>query len=167
MNNGLKLAGQFLVEKLQEELREQGHHATGELINSINYRIEGDVLIIQTPKAYASAMENGLPKGHAVPIGALIRWIEVKGIATGDKEIRSAAWAIRAAIIREGSPTTGEYGAPSAFAYTKNGRRTGFVEVVINEHAKKALILIEKELGKEIQAIISNEVKKINNGDNG
>ena len=161
MNNGLKLAGQFLVEKLQEELREQGHHATGELINSINYRIEGDVLIIQTPKAYASAMENGLPKGHAVPIGALIRWIEVKGIATGDKEIRSAAWAIRTAIMREGSPTQG------AFKYTNNGRRTGFVEVVINEHAKKALILIEKELGKEIQAIISNEVKKINNGDNG
>lgn len=161
MNNGLKLAGQFLVEKLQEELREQGHHATGELINSINYRIEGDVLIIQTPKAYASAMENGLPKGHAVPIGALIRWIEVKGIATGDKEVKAAAWAIRAAIMREGSPTQG------AFKYTNNGRRTGFVDVVINEHAKKALILIEKELGKEIQAIISNEVKKINNGDNG
>lgn len=157
MSKGLEIAGKFLVEQLQNELRAQGHEATGELINSINYKIDGSILIIQAPQDYVSAMENGLPKGHYVPISALIRWIEIKGIATGDKEIKNAAFAIRNAIVREGSPTKG------AFNFTKNGRRTGFAQVVINEHAKKVLAIIEREMGNDVKRVITNSVKRINN----
>ena len=159
-NDALKLAGAFLVEVLQRELLNQGHKATGDLINSINYKIEGMDLIIQTPKEYVSAMENGLPKGHKVPISALIRWIEIKGIATGEKEIISAAWAIRAAIIREGSPTRG------AFKFSKNGRRTGFAAVVIDQYTKQMLEIVQNEVTKDVKAVIFNAVKKINNGNN-
>jgi len=156
LSEGLELAGAFLVDKLKEELTQQGHRATGELIDSINYKVDGGVLYVQTPKDYVKAMENGLPKGHKVPISALIRWIEVKGIASGDVEVKQAAWAIRAAIIREGSPTKG------AFKYTSNSRRTGFAEVVIDQYTKKVLLIIQQQIGKSIRNIISNEVKYIN-----
>lgn len=162
MSKGLEIAGQFLVEQLQKELREQGHEATGNLINSINYKIDGSTLIIQTPHDYVAAMENGLPKGHYVPISALIRWIEIKGIATGDKEVKNAAFAIRNAIVRDGSPTKATPTSKGAFHFSKNGRRTGFAQVVIDEHTKKVLGIIEREMGDEVKRVITNSIKRIN-----
>lgn len=152
----LNLIGEFLVEKLQNELREQGHEATGTLINSITYKVVSDTKIeVSTPHEYVNAMENGLPKGTSVPVSALIRWIEVKGIVTGDKEIRNVAWAIRTAIYQQGSPTKG------AFRYTSNGRRKGFAEYVINNYTKTIVQMAGKDLLKETSQPIFNSVRKI------
>ena len=152
----LNLIGEFLVEKLQNELREQGHEATGTLINSITYKVVSDTKIeISTPHEYVNSMENGLPQGTSVPISALIRWIEVKGIVTGDKEIKSLAWAIRTSIYQQGSPTKG------SFKFSSNGRRLGFTEYVIDTYTKTIVQMAGKELLKETSQPIFNAVKKI------
>lgn len=158
MNKVLDLIGEFLVEKLQEELREQGHEATGELINSINYKVSGDSkVIISTPKDYVKAMENGLPSGTSVPIDALIRWIEVKGIVSGEKEIRQVAWAIRTAIYQQGTPTRG------AMRFTNNGRRVGFAEYVMDQHTKTIIQMAGKEIVRENTRPIFDAVREIGN----
>lgn len=160
MNKALELIGEFLVEKLQEELREQGHEATGDLINSINYKVVGEnKVIISTPHDYVKAIENGLPEGTSVPIDALIRWIEVKGIVTGDKEIRQVAWAIRTAIYQQGTPTRGAFNSK----FTKNGRRVGFAEYVMDEYTKTIIQMAGKEIVRENTRPIFDAVREIGN----
>ena len=160
----LNLIGEFLVEKLQNELREQGHEATGTLINSITYKVVSDTKIeISTPHEYVNSMENGLPQGTSVPISALIRWIEVKGIVTGDKEVRQVAWAIRTAIYQQGSPTVigNKFNSQASYSHTKNGRRMLFTEYVIDTYTKTIVQMAGKELLKETSQPIFNAVKKI------
>tara|TARA_R110000803_G_scaffold145979_2_gene211832 strand:+ start:4288 stop:4770 length:483 start_codon:yes stop_codon:yes gene_type:complete len=153
----LELIGEFLVEKLQSELRDQGHVATGNLINSIKYKVTGDFSVeITTNKDYVTAMENGLPSGHYVPIDALIRWVEVKGIATGSKEVRDVAYAIRQTIFKEGSPTKG------AFRFTSNGRRVGFAQYVLDQYTKKIVTMASAGLVQEFTQPIRNAVKYTN-----
>lgn len=160
----LDLIGEFLTEKLQNELREQGHEATGSLINSIKHVKVGTSRVdIVTDKDYVSAMENGLPKGTSVPVDALIRWIEVKGIVQGDKEIRQVAWAIRTAIFKQGSPTSkpNKFNSKGAFSFTKNGRRIGFAEYVIDNYSKKIVEMAGTLMFQDIKNNLKQSVNEI------
>jgi len=157
MTKVLELIGEFLVEKLQSELRDQGHEATGNLINSIKYKVTGDFSVeITTDKDYVKAMENGLPPGHWVDIDDLISWVEVKGIATGSDEIRNVAYAIRQAIFKQGSPTKG------AFKFTSNGRRVGFAQYVMDQYTKTIVRMASTGIVQEFTQPIRNAVRETN-----
>jgi len=138
-DNRLNIIGAFITDQIKAELKAQGHVNTGELYNSIKHEVKqtstGYELNIYA-NDYAKYMENGFGKGKWVSVYALAEWVEQKGIATGEKEIKSVAFAIRRAIYNEGSPTKG------AFAFSSNGRRKDFVSYtmeVINKDIEERL----------------------------
>jgi len=143
----LHILAAFLIDQLRKELEAQGHNNTGELAESLRYEIKSTsdgYNIVFYGKDYAKFVNNGIRSGKWVSVMALAKWVEERGIASGDKEIKAAAFAIRQKIYNEGSPTRG------AFAFTSNGRRTEFVEIVFAQN--------EDYILKELFAIFNDEI---------
>jgi hypothetical protein len=137
-NKALHILGEFIVEKLRIELEMQGHNNTGKLSDSITYRIVNNNLEIRALD-YAKDVNFGRDKGmKPINIGALAEWVQQRGIAVGDLDIINVAYAIQAKIYQEGSPTK------KAMEFSKNGRRTGFIDVTIEENMQEILNLISK-----------------------
>jgi hypothetical protein len=148
----------YIVRLLVDELEQQGHRYKGELQDTMRaivtktgsgYQIEIEA------NAYAEQMENGIPPGVWVNPYALAEWVEGRGIATGEKEIKSIAFAIRAKIHKEGSPTR------NAVNFSANGRRKGFISVVLDEKGKTIEGLVEELFGDFVNLQIDNAIKKL------
>ena len=157
IRGGLELIAEFILDKLREELEEQDHRATGDLIDSMQAIVgvkSGGFEITIIANDYAKYMEEGFSPGKWVNPYALAEWVERKGIATGVKEIKAAAFAIRAAIHREGMPTNGSY------KFSKNGRRTGFIDFVMDENAEAIFEKALEVFTKEIDLSLTNIVNK-------
>jgi hypothetical protein len=141
----LNILGAFLVDKFRNELEAQGHVAKGELINSLRYEVKNtgagyEINIYGLD--YAKYVEMGFGAGHWVNPYALAEWVETKGIASGEREIKNAAFAIRNKIFKEGMPTRGSY------QFSKNGRRKEFIQAVIkaeSDYIAKEILGIFKE----------------------
>lgn len=103
----LQPLAEYLEAELKSELQRQGHIATGKLYDSIKVAIENDSIVGAANEAfYAKYVDWGRkPGGKKVPIGALISWVQIKGLATGDRAI-SLAWAIQNSIWKNGVPTS-------------------------------------------------------------
>jgi len=154
---GLDLVGQFIVDKLRNELEEQGHNDTGNLIKSIDYSINrsGNSYTIEVSAiGYAKYLETGIAAGNWVNVYALAEWVERKGIATGEKEIKSAAFAIRRKIYNEGSPTRGSY------RFSGNGRRKEFISVVMDENAIAIFDMLVDVFSEAADIEITNAISK-------
>jgi hypothetical protein len=146
--NNIDLIGFDLVQMLVKELEGQGHRATGKLINSVvhevNNRLNEAIIEIKHVK-YGIFQETGIAasripynpnrrSGKRVSqfIQALAQWVKFKGIAGGlDKNIMSATFAIANSMKKQGMPTRG------SFAYSKNGRRTGWISHVQKTYGKQ------------------------------
>ncbi len=96
----------YLKKELQEELIQQEHKATGELINSIDVvvnEILGGFEISGSSIFYGQYVERGRMKGaRGVPIDALINWIKVRGIKIGSASEKSMAFMFQASIKKKG-----------------------------------------------------------------
>lgn len=154
LNDLLSMIGEFFIEKFRDELVIQGHDATGTLFNTMRYEIKGGDTVEIYMQDYAKFVDSGIRPGKLVSIPALIEWIEIKGIASGQRDIKNAAFAIRRKIQQEGSPTR------NAFSYSQNGRRTGFIRIVADEHGKFILNLVREELGRFSNAFFDNVIKR-------
>ena len=157
LDNLLSMLGEFYIEKFSEELIAQGHNNTKTLSETMRYETDGHATVNIYMQDYAKFVDSGVRPGKIVSVYALIEWIEQKGIASGEKEIKSMAFAIRKKIEKEGSPTS------NAYNFSDNGRRTGFIEVVASEQTKFVLSLIQKELGKLNTGFFDNVIKKNRN----
>lgn len=103
---------EWLKAKLNKELEEQGHIATGNLANSIEvtikrfldgWEIQGFFL------HYGKYVDTGRRAGvKRVPLDALIEWMRVKKMDLRGKSERSVAFAIQTAIFKKGIPTDGD-----------------------------------------------------------
>ena len=93
----------MIIKALQTELIGQGHKATGELINTIEGRtmqLPDSVVIEILMQDYSRYVNDGRKAGaKKVPISVLVDWIERKGIASGDKDIKNMAFAIQMKIF--------------------------------------------------------------------
>lgn len=126
---------QNLIKALQNEFEDQGHNNTGAGMQSLRAEVsvEGDVFRITILGFdYLQYVNFGRYPGKMPPVQVILEWVNSRGIASG-KEAESMAWAIAKAIEREGIPTEG------AYAYSNNGRRKGFIEIVKQEQEKAAL----------------------------
>lgn len=141
----------------------QGHKDTGALIDSFEGKImelpKSIVLEILMDK-HGEYVNDGRRKAKSekeyVPIGVLIDWVERKGIASGDKDVKNAAFAIRQKIYKEGSPTKG------SFQFSKNGRRKGFIDFVIENKLDFVYTELEKQVFEDYDASIATIVKDFN-----
>jgi hypothetical protein len=158
MREQLEILGEFLRDEFIKELEEQGHVATGDLVNSIQYEIKRSLKgyeLIFTGEGYAKYLDTGTSSGRYVPIDNLIKWVEVKGIASGEKEIKNAAYAIQKKIYKEGTPTRGSY------KYSSNGRRKDFIQIVAETNKVKINNKLIEILSEEINTELFNLAKKI------
>lgn len=154
INDILSFIAEFFIEKFQEELIAQGHDNTGKLINTMRYETNGVDTADIYFQDYAKFVDSGIRAGKRVSVYALMEWVEQKGIALGEKNIKNAAFAIRRKIEQEGSPTR------NAFRFSQNGRRTGFIQVVIDENAKNLVNLIRNEIGRFGSAFFDDVIKR-------
>ncbi len=158
MKEAIELLAEFLIREFQKELEEQDHVATGNLRDNIDYEIKekGDGFeIVFNSEEYGKYVDTGTKAGRYVPIDNLIQWIETKGIASGEKEIKNAAYAIQRKIYNEGTPTSGSY------KYSKNGRRTDWIQFVAESNTAKINKRLVAFIGEEINTTLFNIAKQI------
>ena len=141
---GIELIALFVIDFIKAEFVAQGHSNTGKLEDSLTWKLEGNKINIYGVD-YAKWVESGRQKGaKRIPIDALITWVEQRGIATGDKEVKNVAYAIQQKIFQEGSPTSG------SLQYSNNGRRDKFITYAIDENSKAIFDKISEVMGSMI-----------------
>lgn len=155
--------GKLIIATLQKELLEQGHKDTGTLINSFEQRVIElpnsiviDILMDKHGEYVNDGRRKAKSKSEYVPIGVLIEWVERKGIANGDKNVKNAAYAIREKIFKEGIPTKG------SFKFSNNGRRKGFIDFVIDNKLDNAISELEQQVFDGFDETIALFVKDFN-----
>jgi hypothetical protein len=135
------------------ELRRQGHRASGDLINSVkvenNEEARGYSLDCSSLK-YGDYVNRGRkPRLKPIPVSALIRWIEVKGLQYSGS-LESFAYAIRAKIFQKGIPSNSRYGGIK------------FVDKVLKRNKDIIKKMITQEMGDSLKIEQQNFVKQIN-----
>ena len=78
-----------------------GLNASGEWVQNLNTRVEGDVGIINGRK-YTDQLVWGRKPGKRPPISALEKWVQIK-LGLSGKQALGAAFAIANKIAREGT----------------------------------------------------------------
>ena len=154
-----KLGGE-LLKKFAREIIDQGHNNTGSLISSFRK----DLLFAASSYSlafyandYGWYLETGRkPKARRVPVDALIKWVAQKGMASTNKEARSIAFAIQAAIYKEGSPTRG------AYDYTFNKRRTYWITKTVRENTDLISTTINRAFKNSIKTTMNNIIRQTN-----
>ena len=160
-----KKVGKLIIASLQKELLGQGHKATGNLINSFEQRVielPNSIVIEILMDEYGIYVNDGRAKKRKkVPISVLVKWIEQKAIVSGDKKVKSLAFAIQQVIWAEGSPTDGSSrsGTKGSFEFTNNGRRKGFIDFVIDNELDDVYNELEKEVFERYDDAIATIVK--------
>jgi len=163
--------GEWLKIRLAKEFRDQGHNLSGALIASLEKKVvvSGEKMTIQMlGNDYGDPLNTGVPAsripytpdgprrgGTSQYIQALIRYAQ-RRMGLQGKEATSAAFAIARKQKREGMPTKG------SFKYSSNGRRTGWVDVALEENEAELEKFVNEWVGKEITLLIENFVKDRN-----
>jgi len=161
---GLEAGMKKLQTNMRGELKAQGHYNTGKLHDSIVYKIEtiGDkVTATMESEDYGLVMEFGVTasnipytRGSGAPrskyIQGLISFFESKGL--GESEAKGAAFATANKHKQEGLPTR------ASFAFSTNGRRTGFASTTLEKDIDEVARMIEEVTGMRIQLNLSPSV---------
>lgn len=123
-------AANFVAEQIKREIEDQGHKATGELINSVevDISVQGDKIVgVVRLNDYAKYL-NEKQQPHYPPFSVIYDWAKVVRRDLNDKEQRSFAWAVVNKIGKEGMPTSG------ALRFSNNGRRTEWAKYAIADN---------------------------------
>ena len=157
----------FFSNQVKKELVAQGHKLTGNLIKSIEVRIEARPdkitgLILFAP--YGQYLERGVPAssipfsgsrrgtgGVSKYIQALIGYFEKRGLSSG--EAKRAAFATAIVHSREGMPTR------ASRRFSKTGERTGFLNSRIEKDTQKVYQLMIARADKLFEIRIENTLK--------
>ena len=159
LEKGLNIIGEFLKDEFRNELLQQDHDATGRHLKSISFettKTAGGFELVFSSLPYGIDLNNGTGGGRFVPIPALIEWIQAKGMASGDQEMKSMAFAIRQNIYKNGTPSE------SSYIRSKNGRRKEWIDFTVNKN--KAIISNKLALiiGENLDIVLNNIATNIN-----
>jgi len=126
----------FLQEDVKRQLIDDGHKATGELIDSIKAVVSkgSDMFVIEGSMAKQGVFViSGRKKGlKGIPIDALVRWIQQKGFSNDIKQTRGIAFAIQTSVKKKGIK-------PNDFIGKVFDTNRKLIEDKINNAIKKAL----------------------------
>jgi len=104
--------GNFIVEVFRAEIKANNKVASGNLLESIEYKVEFSEVAIKVQifganyfKYIVQGRKAGYPSGgDGSFLRNLIDWVRVRGLETDDKAVVSAAYAIRESIFQKGIP---------------------------------------------------------------
>lgn len=163
--------GDYLKTRLAAEFIAQGHNLTGALVASLEAQVvtqANAVVLRMLANDYGVALNNGVPAsripytpppprrgGQSAYIQALIAYAQRRMNLRG-KEATSAAFAIARKHAREGMPTR------SSYAFSQNGRRTGWVDAVLEAEESQLSALVEQWAEAQIEILITNFTKTLN-----
>lgn len=151
----------------RDELKQQGHYNTGKLSDSIEYQIElvaTSIIATMFIEDYGFPIDTGVGAAN-IPyqrgsgaksskyIDGLVSYFKSKGL--GEIEGKRAAFATANKHKKEGMPTR------SSFAYSNNGRRTGFNQATIAEHSETIFDLMGERVGDGIGLIFRDFINKV------
>lgn len=161
--------GKDFVERLKQEVEDQGHRATGGLINSIENVVTKKLNQITQDILHA---EHGRPQNTGVGPGriayypgsgkktskfiqALSAWVRLKKLTSGlDKDVMRATFAIANKMKKTGMPT------PNSYRFSRNGRRKGWLTHTIKIFKPQIELRIdtgvEEYIDKLLEAIVDN-----------
>jgi len=166
LSEGLQDVGNFMADALRMEARMQGHRLTGRLERSIEAVIRkklGEWEIDLLHEKYGTYQNTGIP-ASSIPyspgsgarsskfITALIRWVQLRGIAPGFAGAKRIAFAIATVQKREGMPTKGSY------RFSNNGRRTGWIDHPASRQAQNIQRKTEKVYEGFFEAIFDEHI---------
>ena len=147
-------AVESLVEKGKDELREQGHVATGRGIASLKAKVVesvGDTLRIGIEgNDYLLDLDTGIPPNKvdlsAAAQARFFDWVKIvkAGLSESNQKRFSFLTLNKAAIL--GFPL------PGAYAFSKNGRRTEWIKFGFEMNAEK---IIEEQF-KVFELLVEN-----------
>jgi hypothetical protein len=165
------ILGEYLRTRLGQELLQQGHRLTGELISSIEYKIQttangltldffaseyGSFLNTGVPAAripYTPGRRGGKSGGTSAYIQGLIRYVQ-RRMGLRGKEGISAAFAIARKHKKEGMPTAASY------RFSSNSRRTGWVDIILEQNEQKINDIVQDWVGSELELLVSNFIQQ-------
>ena len=155
-NSDIEALGQLIINELGKELIKQQHRATGDLISSLDYRLNlrssGFTLEILM-NDYGLFVNTGRKAGKKkVPIQALLEWIKQKGIETNNKKALGIAFAIQKTIQKEGSPTRNS---------RAKGKRTEFIDDTLDRLDNVITSMVGDLYEKQIGIQIDNAFRRI------
>jgi hypothetical protein len=167
LSNNMRDALNFVRSEIIRELTEQGHRASGKTFSETEIKIfvnpDGVIGQILMP-SHVIILDKGV-RPDRVPfrpgsgaksskyIDALMRWIAIVKPGLSEYQRKSFAFAIAYTAKRGGHPTRGSY------AFSKNGRRTGWAAVV-DQAADVTKILSLLDLGDYLIAVVDNFISQ-------
>lgn len=136
MERGLYQISTFLEADIKQILIDDGHRATGALVDSIKNTVSvgGNVITIEGEMLiYGGAVIKGRPAGtKRIPIDALIDYLNAVNFGRGVKETRGVAFHIQKRIFEEGIE-------PDDFLQKAFDKNDSKIDRVINSSVETAL----------------------------
>ncbi len=164
----MQQVGDYIVEKIRERSRIQGHTLTGKFEAGLRAEIveEGNrITIIGIDESGVGKYIDEHVQSRDIPyspgsgakssrfIDGLTRYAELRFGLSG-KEAVSAAFAMATKMKQEGKPTLGSY------HFTQNQRRVGVITDTLTQEKENIRRLIFDEVGRDIKLQISNLIRK-------
>lgn len=166
MTKGVSDALTLIVKKSREKLLQQGHKATGELINSLGGTVEkinADFVGSFWMKKYGIYQDTGIEASRipfsgsgsgaksSLYIDALIRWVIQKGFESDAKKAKGMAFAIAHTHKLKGMHTSG-----GNLDISKRGWLTNTLE----ENEKQIVEIINKVAGQSMDILLNTIIDK-------
>jgi hypothetical protein len=162
--------GNYIIEKIRERSRIQGHTLTGKFEAGLRAEIrkEGNrTLIVGIDESGVGKYidehvqcsdipySRGSGAGSSAFIDGLKRYAELRFNLSG-KQALSAAFAMATKMKQEGKPTLGSY------RYTQNQRRVGVISDTLNEQKETIRQMISSEVRQDFRLQMINLIRKTN-----
>lgn len=162
--------GDYIIEKIRERSRIQGHTLTGKFEAGLRAEIrkEGNRTLIvgidesgvgkyidEHVQSSKIPYSRGSGAGSSAFIDGLKRYAELRFNLSG-KQALSAAFAMATKMKQEGKPTLGSY------RYTQNQRRVGVISDTLNEQKETIRQMISSEVRQDFRLQMINLIRKTN-----
>jgi len=100
--------GELYIEEITKQLLLNDKKATGDLIDSLDYRVietANEITLDILANDYLNIVDKGLKPGTFPNVDNIIRWVDVKGVKSSNKAIKTnkqLGWAIAKSIEKNG-----------------------------------------------------------------
>ncbi len=157
--------GKRFVKKIQQELANQNHIASGHLHDTMHYSLDEGKnyvdLIIQSKADYVRQVNEG-QKPFKWDVSEIMNWMDEKDkngtnkkFPSDSKERKKIAFLIAKKIAKEGTPTR------NSKEYSNNTYRKGFINRVVGSNERHFINNIDKAISTDIDNIFKKLPKKI------